>query len=233
MKANDFGLQEIDLLAIIRRIDTDGDACLDFNEFSEFLKPLSPEVAVQDPKLIPDRRSMAATSANHRGGSPLRGAAPVLPGPPLGAQLFVTPPGTKKVDRPILKVSDEDELIIALREQCKLERELEGCKISLAEKSDFNLFDAFNIFDPSRIGQISIHDLREGLNHLGVYPAAEEIELFVTRYDRTFDRRLTFAEFSEAFLPLDPYFCTMLNKRRENPPRKAMYKRDDCFLQDT
>jgi len=29
---------EIELLAIIRRIDTDGDACLDFNEFAEFLK---------------------------------------------------------------------------------------------------------------------------------------------------------------------------------------------------
>lgn len=66
-----------------------------------------------------------------------------------------------------------------------------------------------------------------------MYPTTEEIELFVTRYDRTFDRRLTFAEFSEAFLPLEPHFCRELNKRGANPPRKAMYKRDDCFLQDT
>ena len=33
---------EIELLAIIRRIDTDGDACLDFNEFAEFLKCARP-----------------------------------------------------------------------------------------------------------------------------------------------------------------------------------------------
>ena len=40
LRANDVVPHELDLLAIIRRIDTDGDACLDFNEFSEFLAPL-------------------------------------------------------------------------------------------------------------------------------------------------------------------------------------------------
>jgi Ca2+-binding EF-hand superfamily protein len=28
---------EMGILAIIRRVDTDGDACVNFNEFSEFL----------------------------------------------------------------------------------------------------------------------------------------------------------------------------------------------------
>ena len=66
------------------------------------------------------------------------------------------------------------------------------------------MFDAFNIFDQSRIGQITIHDIRQGLLEIGVYPTTEEVELFMARYDRTYDRRLTFAEFSEAFLALEP-----------------------------
>lgn len=33
LRANGHNAAEIELLAIIRRLDTDGDACLDFNEF--------------------------------------------------------------------------------------------------------------------------------------------------------------------------------------------------------
>jgi Ca2+-binding EF-hand superfamily protein len=94
--------------------------------------------------------------------------------------------------KPVLRINDEDELITTLREQCSLEREVEAGKVQIAQKADFNLFDAFNIFDISRVGSVTIHDLREGLNAIGVYPTAEEVELFMTRYDRNRDRRLTF-----------------------------------------
>ena len=94
--------------------------------------------------------------------------------------------------KPILRVSDEDELISSIRQQASLERELESAKIGLAAKKDFNLFDTFHIFDQSRIGQIDCKDIREGLNALGVYPTAEDIELFMSRYDRNHDKRLTF-----------------------------------------
>jgi hypothetical protein len=61
----------------------------------------------------------------------------------------------------------------------------------------------------------------------------EEIELFMTRYDRTHDRRLTFSEFSDAFLPMDSYYAHGLNRRSANDVRKPMFRRDDCFLSDT
>ena len=38
LRSNSHNPSEIELLAIIRRIDTDGDACLIYNEFAEFLK---------------------------------------------------------------------------------------------------------------------------------------------------------------------------------------------------
>lgn len=39
-------------------------------------------------------------------------------------------------------------------------------------------------------------------------------------------------EFSEAFLALDPYYATMVNRRPSNH-RYPLYRRDDCFLPDT
>ena len=178
MKACEYhNLHENDVMAIIRRIDTNGDACLDFNEFCEFLKPLDSLVGLKPPGPMPPPPHCFSPGpvpppmkphGYPRESSPLRGTSsptrkntdpfamcmppPVLPPvPPRGHVVYVTAPGTKE-ERPVLRIGEEDELIGALREQCKLERELESFKISLVQKCDFNLFDAFNIFDPSRIG---------------------------------------------------------------------------------
>ncbi len=37
LRACEHNPSEIEIIAIIRRVDTDGDACINFNEFSEFL----------------------------------------------------------------------------------------------------------------------------------------------------------------------------------------------------
>ena len=56
----------------------------------------------------------------------------------------------------------------------------------------------------------------------------------MSRYDRNHDKRLSFNEFSEAFLPMDSHFANMINKRSANKVfSKPMYRRDDCFLADT
>ena len=65
----------------------------------------------------------------------------------------------------------------------------------LAQKHDFNIRDAFDIFDQSRLGQVNVYDLQSGLNAIGVYPTMEECDLFITRYDKSGDRRLQFHEF--------------------------------------
>jgi len=94
-----------------------------------------------------------------------------------------------------------------------LERELENAKISLVQKADFNIFDAFRIFDIDSRGWVSQTDLRLGLNEIGVYPASEEMDLFVKRYDKNSDGRIKFSEFCDAFSPIDNYYATMLNRR--------------------
>ena len=106
-----------------------------------------------------------------------------------------------------LRLDDEDELVRALREYINVERELENAKISLTQTPDFNVFDAFRIFDMDSRGWISLTDLKIGLNEIGVYPDHEELALFFKRYDRDMDNRLRFSEFSDAFTPIDNYYA--------------------------
>lgn len=113
-----------------------------------------------------------------------------------------------------------------------LERELEQSKTTMTMKGDFNLFDLFKIFDIDNRGWCSVADLRDGLSAIGVYPTSEELELFMTRYDKNGDRMLRFNELCEAFTPHDPYYSNMLNKRNSNH-RMPTYRRDDCFQPDT
>jgi len=115
---------------------------------------------------------------------------------------------------------------------CTHERELEASKTALILKADFNLYDCFGIFDPNRRGLIGVHDIREGLSQIGVFPTSEEIELFMTRYDKNGDRLLCFNEMSEAFTALDSYYAHMLNRRSSNH-RAPIFRRDDCFFADT
>lgn len=104
------------------------------------------------------------------------------------------------VKRPILHLHEEDQLVNGLRDFIALEREVESSKVALTLKPDFNLHDAFRIFDQGHYGAISVADLRDGLAAIGVFPTSEETDLFFKRYDTGNDGRLNFHEFSQAFL---------------------------------
>ena len=213
---------ERELLTIIRRIDTDGDATLSYAEFSEFLRSSNPparqvlEEADRSHRASSAekfRRSLHASPSHSsplKGGydggrshsqgrgsamfssparhtSPMRASSPVRESSPL--------PRMSPTRKPILHIREEDELVHSIRDFIQLERELESNKVSLALKHDFNLTDAFKIFDNYPRGSVTIHDLRDGLSAIGVFPTSEEVELFMTRYDEDHDRRLSMREF--------------------------------------
>ncbi len=120
----------------------------------------------------------------------------------------------------------------ALLELISLEKELEQSKINIAQRPDFNIIDAFSIFDPSKRGTLSISEVKDGLAAIGVYPTSEELELVFKRYDVDYNERLTFKEFEAMWLPYDPHYSQHLIMRPSNH-RVKQFKRDDCFFADT
>jgi Ca2+-binding EF-hand superfamily protein len=111
------------------------------------------------------------------------------------------------------------------------ERDLESAKIALAKRHDFNLYDAFRIFDPCSKGYVTLADLRDGLAAIGVYPTTSDMELYIKRYDRFNERKIRFSDFCDSFTPTtDSYYSAALNGRRSNYYASNKFgARDDCF----
>ena len=106
---------------------------------------------------------------------------------------------------------------------------MERAKEDLALKPDFNVYDAFKIFDLRDQGYIGYLDLKQGLNSIGIFALNTELDLFITRYDQNKDGKLRFSEFVNAVMPVDTYYATILNRRNSNFSRV----REDCFSYST
>lgn len=132
---------------------------------------------------------------------------------------------------PALCSGKEYDLVKALYDIIREERDLETAKINLARRADYNLYDAFRIFDTTNRGFITLGELRDGLAAIGLYPSTSDIELYIKRYDRQGDRRLRFSDFSDSFTPsTDLYSASTLNRRHSNNyPVSRFSARDDCF----
>jgi len=59
-------------------------------------------------------------------------------------------------------------MLSALKDQIQLEKDIERARTRLAYTSDFNLMDAFRLFDINGTGSIMPNDLLKGLETLGV-----------------------------------------------------------------
>ena len=253
LRQNGHYASEMELLAIIRRIDTDGDASVDYKEFAEFMQPLAPvvrapivePVAVVRPssplrgasplRSTAGPRASYAEASPRRPASPLRGSSPVRASSPMRVSApvrVVSPVRVSPSRKPVLPLYQEDELVHAMKELCNLEQEIESNKIQLAHKSDFNIVDAFQIFDVPRYGQVDVHQLQAGLNAIGIYPTFDECDLLITRYDKSGDRRLSISEFEKMFLAHDAYYAGMVSRRGSNYVPRVV-RRDDVFMPNT
>jgi Ca2+-binding EF-hand superfamily protein len=247
---------ERELLQIVRRMDTDGDAHLTYAEFADFIRSSCPP-AVHHHHVVEPRCSSPMRSSYN---SPLKKTAePARCSSPVRIPVHCSPVRTvhcspvrtvqcsparctpvrhcsharvSPCKKPILHLHEEDQLVNGLRDTVAQERELEATKVNLTLKPDFNLHDAFAIFDTNHDGQISTAEVREGLAAIGVFPTHDEVDLFFKRYDSDNSGEIGFKEFAKAFESDDTYYAHMLNRRPSNH-RHACYRRDDCFYADT
>ena len=165
LRQNGHFASEMELVAIIRRIDCDGDATVSTSEFAAFMRPGAGGASAA-PSSPPRGR---ASSANRTSGytsplkntSPARGSSAARSGARGGSPVRGSP-------GPRLMPRAEDELISALKDLCNNEQDLENAKVSLSRERDFNLRDAFDIFDNNRSGRISTSELYSGLTSIGV-----------------------------------------------------------------
>jgi len=133
---------------------------------------------------------------------------------------------------PQLNPRDENELVVCIRGLIRIESEIENEKNYLARQHDFNLIDAFKIFDTWGYGYLSHCDIKSGLNSIGIFPTSEELDLWVKRYDTNGDHRITANEFNNAFVASGHGYSSDVTRRPSNY-KPTSYRRDDCFWTTT
>ena len=118
-------------------------------------------------------------------------------------------------------------------ESVRIEKKLEHGKHQIALKTDFNICDAFRIFDERECGYLGFTDFKNGLADIGVVEPHESIELFFKRYDRDGDGLIAFSEFADAFTPMEQYYASILGRRTSSHRRINPYRKDDIFEHNT
>jgi len=91
-------------------------------------------------------------------------------------------------------------------------RKLESAKMDLSCNPDFNLMDAFTIFDQNGSGFVSPSDFYEAFVALRptYFPKLNEVEDLFFKYNKTRDLKLKYSEFMNAMCPLTETYATML-----------------------
>ena len=102
-----------------------------------------------------------------------------------------------------------------LKDNVFLERELEAQRVELALKTDFNLLDAFKLFDTRGSGNVSIQDIVAGLRERLAFEefTHDDVYLLFRRHDTNNDGKLNFSEFSNMMLPMAKEYAALLTDR--------------------
>ena len=110
---------------------------------------------------------------------------------------------------------EQSEFAKVLKDNIFLERELESQRIELALKTDFNLLDAFKIFDQRGTGNISVQDVILGLREILGFDkfSHDDVYLLFRRHDTNQDGKLNFTEFSALMLPISKEYGALLTDR--------------------
>ncbi|OMJ89682.1 hypothetical protein SteCoe_8134 [Stentor coeruleus] len=123
-----------------------------------------------------------------------------------------------------------NEVVSGFKEEIKISREIESCKNNLSLKHDFNLVDAFRMFDQHDLGMIGISDMENTLSYFSFRASRDELYLLVKHYSRLQDNRLRFSDFCDIFTPKQEEYSKLIRNRPAfNIPgidRKKLFARD-------
>jgi Ca2+-binding EF-hand superfamily protein len=127
---------------------------------------------------------------------------------------------------------EEENFLSFLREIIASENDYERNRCDLILRSDFNVEDAFRIFELDGRGYLTDLDIKYGLNALDIFPTSEEITLFIKRFDLRNEGVLSYNNFYAIFSPLDREYSRMLELRLPST-YVSRYNRTDVFLPTT
>lgn len=103
-----------------------------------------------------------------------------------------------------------------IREIIAILSKLEVDRSVLSSRPDFTIQRSFELLTPhSNLDKLSQGDLVATLNHLGITCTLADAELLIRRYDGDFDGKLSFWEFQNIFMPVNPVARQKIEQRNK------------------
>ena len=112
--------------------------------------------------------------------------------------------------------TQKQKFIDYLQQLMQAESKIERMKIDISIRNDFNVEDAFRIFELNGRGFITEDDLKYGLNALDIYPTAPETHLLLKRFDLQKEGILNYADFFDMVTPFDKSYRGIVEHRSPN-----------------
>ena len=123
----------------------------------------------------------------------------------------------------LLTEYDEKELVRTLKLQIDLDREIEATKNDLALQTDFNLLEAFKLFDFKGNGSLTLYDLNKAFANLDIHLSEDETLVFIKRFDKTMENVLKYSDFCDIFTPRSEEFHHILSSRSPSINIEVLY----------
>lgn len=111
---------------------------------------------------------------------------------------------------------EEDMFIDYLRIVMNEESNIEKMKIDLALRNDFNVEDAFRIFELNKRDYLTEEDLKYGLSLLDIFSTDQDTKILMKRFDLQGKGVLNYADFFDMIIPYEKDYRTMVENRLSN-----------------
>ena len=188
------------------------------NNSSTLYQTATPErnqsMRVQSPEIRRISPNLSLRMSPERKFSPKRGSSPLRSSMQNSYTTNVNNINTIKASND--SGYEKNQFVDYLRMVMDAESRIERSKIDLALRADFNVEDAFRIFELDGRGFITEDDLKYGLNVLEIYPTNSDIRLLMKRFDLQKEGVLNFADFFDMVTPYEKDYRTMVENRPPN-----------------
>ena len=111
---------------------------------------------------------------------------------------------------------EKNQFVDYLKMVMDAESKVERAKIDLALRADFNVEDAFRIFELDGRGFLTEEDIKYGLNVLEIYPSCSDVRLLMKRFDLQKEGVINYADFFDMVTPYEKDYRNMVENRPPN-----------------
>ena len=130
---------------------------------------------------------------------------------------------------PYDKQPNNNLFLLYIKDIITYETQIENAKIELSMHNEFNVEDAFRIFELDGRGYITNIDLKYGLSLLGIYTTPNDIKLLMRRLDLQHKGHLTYSDFFDLVTPYEKDYRTMIEHRITNNSIIRCSRGDNVF----